>query len=580
MNSDTQNIIVLVAGTTDPVCLTANTAIRANTYDSANNYWADNPELIKALNELCKKYEHLALFDAHGWSGDNTKENRQIAGAYLADRLCGSNGEKAYYSGYRHKKVLFHLIGHSHGGNVLNEFTKRAAQADEWPSTWKINSVTYLSTPFFKSQHQVNTQTFSPECKVINVINDFDLTQRVIADFSMHDLVSACSIVNAQTPALNAALNELTEKTFKEGIAKVMAVFANVQLLSAVFNSASYKLTDKDGLLVYADTLKTLSLTKTIVSELKNITDKLSTSLYYPSDEVVRRKVPQSSRYFISGALHKRINNMLDALISDIEEISSAVSTRLQKNDFSVTPLLGDICPALNRVIDFFSLDIKNTKGPFFDLLYGILNNQIEVFDNTTTTPKNQLLQLASSQLITLNLSKKDPYQQAGNIDNFDRFIQHLEQAEVSYENNPSQKNLLKILITLIAPQTELQTSLLKVKKGIKQLDSALGKRTFSFKRFIVNLGTLRGDITPIRKVAVRLQTLLKNYDALFASFNVNLMNEDMKKTTQDIISPPVGSLAHFAMVSHSVSRQTLYDEVLKELIPQINTPRKIKIEV
>lgn len=571
MTNDTRNIIVLVAGTVDPVCLTPNSALRANAYDSTNNYWTDNPELINSLKELCEEYEHLALFDAHGWSGDNTKENREIAGAYLANRLCGSHGETAYYSGYRNKNVVFHLIGHSHGGNVLNEFTKRAAQADEWPSTWKINSVTYLSTPFFKHQHQVNTHVFSPDCKVINVINDFDLTQRVIADFSMHDLVSACSLVNEQTPALGAALKEINETSFKESIAKVMAVFSNVHPFTAVFNSASYKLSDQDGLLVYGQALKILSQAKTVVSELKNITDKLSTSLYYPSDDVVRREVPQSSSYFISEKLHQSINNMLDALIGDIEEISSAFSKRVQKNNYSITPLLGDICPALNRVIDFFSLDINDSTGPFIDLLYQVLNNQIEVFDNTVTTPKQQLLQLSDAQLVTLNLSDKDPYHHNGDLDNFDTFIQKLEHAEASYENTPSQKYLLNILITLVAPQTELQASLLKVKQGIKQLDNALGKRTFSLKRIMVNLGTLRGDITPIRKVAVRVQTLLKSYDALFGSFNVNLM-----KNTSAPEKHAFGSLVHFATVSHSISRQKLYAEVAKELIPQINTPRKV----
>ena len=166
-----------------------------------------------------------------------------------------------------------------------------------------------------------------------------------------------------------------------------------------------------------------------------------------------------------------------------------------------------------------------------------------------------------------------------GNLDNFSVFIKELELAEVSYENTPSQKSLLNILITLIAPQTEIQTGLLKVKQGIKQLDSALGKRTFSFKRMMVNLGTLRGNITPIRKVAVKLQTLLKSYDALLGSFNTILMDEKMETTPNlDTGTPTVGSLAHFAMVSHSVSRQKLYDEVLKELTTQINSPRKAKV--
>lgn len=577
MNNETRNIIVLVAGTVDPICLNTNSIKRADAYNSSNNYWADNPELINSLKELCDEYEHLALFDAHGWSGDNTKVNREIAGAYLANRLCGSNGETAYYSGYRDKNVVFHLIGHSHGGNVLNEFTKRAALAEEWPDKWKINSVTYLSTPFFKHQHQVDTSIFSANCKVINVINDFDLTQRVIADFSMHDLVSACALVNEQTPALEAALKELSDTSFKSSIDKVMSSFAHAHVFTAIFNSASYKLSDEDGALVYEQTLKILSQTKTIMTELKNITDKLSTSLYYPADGVVRKDEPQSSDYFISDTLHTEIKQVLDSLNNDIDEISLAIGKRLHKKDFSVTPLLGDICPALNRIIDFWSIESKEGKGPFANLVYQVLINQIEVFDNTVTTPKQQLSRLPIPQLITLNVKDKDPYFECGNLENFGVFIQQLEQAESLYESNPSQKNLLSILITLISPQTELQTSLLKVKQAIKQLEGVLGKRAFSFKRILVNLGTLRGDITPIRKVAVRLQTLLKSYDELFSSFDIDLLNADAK--TSPVLAsekPAVGSLAHFAMVSHSISRQKLHKNVVKELVMQFDTPRKV----
>jgi len=581
MNNDTRNIIVLVAGTVDPVCLTPNSTVRANTYSSKNNYWADNPELITALKKLCDEYEHLALFDAHGWSGDNTKVNREIAGAYLANRLCGSNREKAYYSGYRNKNVVFHLIGHSHGGNVLNEFTKRAAQAEEWPDTWKVNSVTYLSTPFFKHQHQVDTGVFSPSCKVINVINDFDLTQRVIADFSMHDLVSACALVNKQTPALGATLKEISNTSFKSAIDKVMSAFANAHVFTAVFNSASYKLSDEDGPLVYGQTIKVLSQTKTIVAEIENITEKLSTSLYYPADEVVRREEPQSSDYFISKTLHTNIKKVLDALISDIDEISKAVNKRMLKNDYSVTPLLGDICPALNRIIDFFSLDDKEAKGPFIDLLYQVLINQIEVFDNTGTTPKQQLPQLKASQLITLNVKDEDPYNQCGNLENFDLFIQQLEQAEALYESVPSQGNLMNILITLISPQAEIQSSLLQVKKAIQQLEGILGKRAFSFKRMMVYLGTLRGDITPIRKVAVRVQDLLKGFDQLFGTSDMNLLKDNVTSSAELADGQPaVGSLAHFAMVSHSISRHKLYDNVAKELVTQFDTPFKAKDEV
>ena len=155
MSDYTRNIIILVAGTVDPVCRQSSKEVRASSYENNGNYyWKDSPELIRQLKELEEKYENLAFFDKHGWSGNNTISNREIAGAYLANRLCGSNGQAAYYPAYFDIDVAFHLIGHSHGGNVINEFTKRAAVAEEWPEQWKIKSITYLSTPFFNNKHK------------------------------------------------------------------------------------------------------------------------------------------------------------------------------------------------------------------------------------------------------------------------------------------------------------------------------------------------------------------------------------------------------------------------------------------
>ena len=92
-----KNIIVLFAGTTDPLCTTSNTNRRSISYESGDkSYWNDHPIFVEKLNGLCNEYDNVALFDRHGWSGYNTEATRKIAGTYLADRLCGGNKEEAY----------------------------------------------------------------------------------------------------------------------------------------------------------------------------------------------------------------------------------------------------------------------------------------------------------------------------------------------------------------------------------------------------------------------------------------------------------------------------------------------------
>ena len=129
------------------------------------------------------------MFDAHGWSGDNRAVARDVAGQYLANRLCGAQGEKAYYARWQNKRIHLHFIGHSHGGNVINAATEHMVTlGHQWPKAWQVKSITYLSTPFFNQLHQVNEGCFHPRARVLNVTNDYDLTQHMLADFSLKPL--------------------------------------------------------------------------------------------------------------------------------------------------------------------------------------------------------------------------------------------------------------------------------------------------------------------------------------------------------------------------------------------------------
>lgn len=225
-NEETLHLVVLVAGTSDPINSSNTPDHNAVSYPSEKKtntspgqYW--DKAFYDELKQLIKSNRNaLELFDFHGWSGDNRVGNRRTAGAYLVNRLVGANKEKAFYSkAYQSKTVHIHLIGHSHGGNVINEMTQQMTTLGaQWPAKWKIKSFTYLSTPFFKKLHQVKVGGFvHPQAEVLNVYNDYDLTQRMLADFSMYTLHDAIQV------------NGLTE-TIGSNITQLMAAFNAIPL--------------------------------------------------------------------------------------------------------------------------------------------------------------------------------------------------------------------------------------------------------------------------------------------------------------------------------------------------------------
>lgn len=220
---DPINVIVLVPGTTRPVntgeTRASSDVAQLREWGSArewaepsqpltqeeldNWYWSADHHFRRALVELKESYNNLHLFTAHAWTGKNSSDNRRIAGSYLADRLCGGGRDPAYYQGWKSQVVHFHLIGHSHGGNVINEFLRRGAELrtrGPWPATWTVRSITYLSTPFFQTQHKPELAILHPDCAIANVFNRYDLTQRVVADFTMAELQSTLDAVRRVFP--------------------------------------------------------------------------------------------------------------------------------------------------------------------------------------------------------------------------------------------------------------------------------------------------------------------------------------------------------------------------------------------
>lgn len=177
-NNKIYDIVMFVAGTTDPVNTTGQKH-QANT-----DYWqASKDNFWNKIKELKPQFVNLHIEgNFFSWSGDNDTKERNLAAARLLDLFL------RVYTFWKNQEVHIHLIGHSHGGNVINQFTELIATDAKYPKAWKVKSITYLSTPFFQHKHQLNHSKLHKQCKIINVHNEYDLTQQLIADFSLVNL--------------------------------------------------------------------------------------------------------------------------------------------------------------------------------------------------------------------------------------------------------------------------------------------------------------------------------------------------------------------------------------------------------
>lgn len=177
-NNKIYDIVMFVAGTTDPVNTTGQKH-QANT-----DYWqASKDNFWNKIKELKPQFLNLHIEgNFFSWSGDNDTKERNLAAARLLDLFL------RVYTFWNNQEVHIHLIGHSHGGNVINQFTELIATDAKYPKAWKVKSITYLSTPFFQHKHQLNHSKLHKQCKIINVHNEYDLTQQLIADFSLVNL--------------------------------------------------------------------------------------------------------------------------------------------------------------------------------------------------------------------------------------------------------------------------------------------------------------------------------------------------------------------------------------------------------
>lgn len=507
------NIVVLVSGTVDPVNM--DPVLRSVSYPAPslvpledadakkakdkNWYWEENWQFRNELRMLRKQYTNLHIFEAHGWTGDNSVQARTISGAYLANRLCGAEGEPAFYAGYLKKKVHFHFIGHSHGGNVINELTRQAARV--WPARcaqWRIRSITYLSTPFFSKLHQVDTSAFDDDCKIINAFCKYDITQRVIADFSMHPMTGLLKAAGSDEIGCIARCLArdmgATPRLFKELVSSLNVSFLKEGTSSSVWKTLQNNL--KDGLdwddlrgvpdaivqdmknldvrvahygtaearRFYTHVLGLLSRLHDIFTKLRAAIVMLREGFTYevhksvhPSKKMIRK--------VLSPATAAKFLRELDLLEGGLNKTKTAFTNRLSKGRFPALGLVADlhVVEFLKPLITFLSVNPKTLSGPLWDLLASVLGEQVDVFDNTIATPVNQLAGKVNSKgraftVVPVEVTRADHYTQVKGAVQYDAvfntFVKRLEGLEAQLAGKSlrtARQPLMELLFTLVA---------------------------------------------------------------------------------------------------------------------------------
>lgn len=552
--SDVLHILILVGGTTDPV----NTYIndhRSHSYPGPgdNFYW--DKKFYEGIQDLEKEFTNLKVFNYHGWSGDNAVKNREIAGAYLVNRLCGTEGEKAFYERtYQNKDIHFHLLGHSHGGNVINEMTKQMAKLKElWPQKWRVKSITYLSTPFFNSIHQakVSSRTFHPEAEVLSLFNSYDLTQRMLADFSMEPLAEG-----------------LVDLTFDDIKSKINAFVTQsktipwLYLAEFTFMGGMREMSHDNGVALYNATITTIDRAVDIIDAILTLLQKLNQDYKYPINGSIKSQVgkPTSSRKLISDNSAQQAQKTFGLLAADIINVRKILEATLDRNidsPFSKLEYLQtlytstQLVSTLSRLLDINPVTLTPTSSnSIWTLLCNILQENIQHYDNTYVDPKRQFSALKVS---TVDVTTRDLYHGCNGSKNFVNFISTIENIENRYTSAPSDENLLDLLFNIIVHEDDIYKLLKEITRYKGMINTAeyiatggLDQLMKTTRRTLENLDT----VISARRTRLRINRN-RNFEGLTDARH-RPKGGELKR----------GSIDYLLRESHSTSRRVLHPEV------------------
>ena len=609
---DTQTpiqIILLVPGTTDPV--NANT----DKHGANSDYWKGS-ELLKQLESIEGSDGNIILnHEYFSWSGDNSVAARGQSSSNANVNPVTDAGLRfkdflyRFYQGWKNRTIHLHLIGHSHGGNVMNEFTQ--AIKGDFPSKWKIKSLTYLSTPFFNHLHPIDSTHFHQEAKMLLVHNKYDLTQQAIANYSVVNLEKAWEI----GPLLEQFMLDVIN-VFKAAYDSI-ASSKNLTLLMDLDTTAEKWQELGIELIGSADTL--VKKWTSLKEDLASFQDIIPPTFLALGDSVTKQY------YKWADATNVQLNRQAD------KYTNANVAQHLLNDYFNRKSLLKATNPdALVRILVEITgghTDESRANSQLMTAIDDLVSGIVAVFDDTHRVPSPLPDNVSIEQI---NVSEKDAYYGVADAA-FSPFIdsvennQHKYQEAVEHKGIGQQKKLRQAFIFTLLAQLdfsiivklhdwanfaetaisvsevlttgELDTLLGnvnaqvgKLKDNLHWLVQQFQKRhyplmvvddlLFSYcRKYQLKADTDNKTLSGFREwiednVRVDQARLIKALEALALSDNASLIqlaraikrNNEAHRYNIDPKSHLLdektlrGSLAYLAITSHSVSRNKLYE--------------------
>ncbi len=488
-----KDIIQFVAGTTDPI----NT--HGLKHQANKDYWRGTDNLWDSVKDLKPQFMDLHIEDTFfSWSGDNNTDERTKAAERLLDLLL------RLYGNWTNKEVHLHLIGHSHGGNVINQFTEVITQNENFPKYWTIKSITYLSTPFFKDQHQLNHEKLHDACKIINVHNEYDITQRFVADFTLKNL--------------EYLIGNFYDKDKMDDAVKAIKAMdfgAYDHLSDFVINN------DTEGPAIWETThnlfVEIEKITKVVVDNIAFIGNKKIVS---PEKEEFLSIV--NALHVYAGTTKNRFN-----------QNQTNREDGYGRSEFVEDLDLVTVLPIVNRIIDIRKDESDSYLLNFLDNVFTEEDNGlIYKIDDTSWSPENQVQ--GKFEIKDFNITDLDIYDERKKKSNFESFAKGIE--DVVKRND---KNSLKEIVMRLISQFVIPGDLEGIISGINWLEYAI-------------TGELDRQIKEVRRN-------LTIYHGLVEKYHADLITKEDAENTDLKVKP--GSIPYLAMSSHSLSHTALFDD-------------------
>lgn len=488
-----KDIVQFVAGTTDPINITA------LKHQANKDYWIGADNLWKHVKDLKPQFLDLHVQEEFfSWSGDNSTEERTKGAERLLDVLLRT------YSNWKRKEVHLHLIGHSHGGNVINQFTEIIANSADFPELWKVKSITYLSTPFFKEQHQLNPDKLHKDCKIINVHNDYDITQRFVADFTLHNLEHLIGnfIEKDRMDAAVAAIKGAD-----------MEAFDNLTDISINNHTEGPALwTAMRDVLVQAEILM----------------DVVQKNVAFMGNRTV---VSPEKREFLSiiNDIHAYIMGRVTVFNGNLRDRDGGYGRREFAEDLDLALVL----PQINRIINITTDESDSFLLNFLDNVFtDEEHGLVAKIDDTSWSPEKQVN--GKFKIEDIDITDLDPYDTRGKKSNFERFATGIENAMIRDDDNSLKEILMRMISQFINPD-DLDTLITRIDWAEFLFTGAVDRELKDARR---NLGV---------------------YHGLVERYNEDLVTPEDRANEEERMIP--GSIPYLAMASHGLSHTSLFDD-------------------